>query len=65
MGRPPMPAGTARSAYVTVRLSERERVALKAEAKRRGVSVSELLMRPWRPPDDQPASGRKKHHVTA
>lgn len=48
MGRPPFPKGTARSLHVTVRLTARELRRLRAEARRRGVSVSELLMRPWR-----------------
>ena len=48
MGRPPLPPGTAKTVFVTVRLSEKERKLLKAVAKRTGVSVSQLLMQPWR-----------------
>ena len=48
MGRPPFPKGTARQEIISLRVSEKERVRLKAEAKRQGVSLSELIMRPWR-----------------
>jgi len=51
MGRPPLPKGTARELHVTVRLNAQELRRLKDEAKRRGVSVSELLMKPWREGD--------------
>ena len=51
MGRPPLPKGTARELHVTVRLSAQELRRLKDEAKLRGVSVSELLMKPWREGD--------------
>ena len=48
MGRPPLPKGKARTLHVTVRLNAEELRRLKATAKRRGVSVSELLMESWR-----------------
>ncbi len=48
MGRPPVPENKRRGEIITLRVTARERAQLKAEAKRKGVSVSDLLMRPWR-----------------
>ena len=48
MGRPPLPENKRRGASITLRVTARERARLKAEAKRQGVSVSDVLMRPWR-----------------
>ncbi len=47
-GRPPKVAGEPRDRLLTVRISAREYSRLKAEAKRRKLSVSDLLMKPWR-----------------
>ena len=48
MGRPPLPTNKLRSARVTIRMTERERVQLKADAKRKGVSIAKFLLRLWR-----------------
>ena len=48
MGRPPKPPAEKYSEQVNVRMKRAERARLDAEAKRLGVSLSELLMRPWR-----------------
>jgi len=48
MGRPPKPAGERLGEPITVRVTKAERAALEAEAKRLGVSLSALLMLPWR-----------------
>lgn len=48
MGRPPLPKGTARNTSVTIRLSEQERKIFESEAKRQALSLSELIMLPWR-----------------
>ena len=48
MGRPPKPPDEKRSAQMCVRMTQAERKRLDAEAKRLGITVSDLLMRPWR-----------------
>lgn len=48
MGRPPMPAGTARTELVAVRISANERQRLEAEAKRRGMTMTDVLLQAWR-----------------
>jgi len=48
MGRPPLPAEEKLGEQLNVRATRAERALLEAEAKRLGISVSELLMRPWR-----------------
>ena len=47
-GRPPKPKGTALIEHVTVRITESERKQLKVLAKEAGISVSALLMKPFR-----------------
>lgn len=47
MGRPTI-SGEARDKVLKLRITANERQALKAEAKKRGLSVAELLMLPWR-----------------
>jgi len=48
MGRPPMPEGTQRTVQVKARVTPAEAARLKTEAKKRGCTISDLLMRPWR-----------------
>ena len=48
MGRPPKPPAEKCGEQVNVRMTKRERAQMKAEAKRLGISLSALLMRPWR-----------------
>ena len=48
MGRPPKPSAKKFSEQFCVYLTKAERKRLEAEAKRLGISVSALLMRPWR-----------------
>lgn len=48
MGRPPKPAKQRLSAQWCVRMTQAERKMLEAEAERLGITVSDLLMRPWR-----------------
>ena len=48
MGRPPKPLAEKYSAQVLVHMTRAERKRLEAEAKRLGISLSGLLMRPWR-----------------
>ena len=48
MGRPPKPPGEKQSACIMVRVTPAERKELEAEAKRRGVSLSALLMEAWK-----------------
>ena len=50
MGRPPIPAAERLGEPITVRVTKAERAALEAEAKRLGVSLSALMMLPWREP---------------
>lgn len=47
-GRPPKPTEQALSERVMVRLSRTERAHLKALAKKEGLSLAALIMRPWR-----------------
>jgi hypothetical protein len=48
MGRPPKAPGDKYSAHILVNMRQAERVRLDAEAKKRGLSLSALLMSPWR-----------------
>ena len=48
MGRPPMPAAEKCGERVTIRMTKAERRTLEREAKRLGVSLAALLLRPWR-----------------
>ena len=48
MGRPPLPPEERKSAIVSVRLTKAELARLKALAREQGITVSELIMRPWR-----------------
>ena len=48
MGRPPKPPGQVRNQVVYVAMTKAERKVLEAEAKRRQITVSELLMEPRR-----------------
>lgn len=48
MGRPPLSAKKKRSRGITVRMTPDEHERLQAEARKQGLTVSELLMRPWR-----------------
>ncbi len=50
-GRPPKPRGKKQSEMIGVYVTPVERKRLDAEAKRLGVSLSALLMRPWRKGD--------------
>ena len=47
MGRPPLPPGKARSKVIHLRVTPAEHKAVLADAKRRGLSVRELLMHSW------------------
>ena len=48
MGRPPLPPEERKSVHVSVRLAKAELARLKVLAREHGVTVSELIMRPWR-----------------
>jgi hypothetical protein len=48
MGRPPLPPGLGKSFMLRVRVTEAEIKHLKALAARAGVTVSDILMRPFR-----------------
>jgi len=48
MGRPPKAPAEKYSAQVNIHMRQAERVRLDAEAKKRGLSLSALLMCPWR-----------------
>ena len=48
MGRPPKPATEKCGRLVCAKVTDAEFRALRAEAKRLGISLSALLMRPWR-----------------
>lgn len=48
MGRPRKPRGEKWSETIMVRMKPVERRFLEAEAKKAGISLSSLLMRPWR-----------------
>jgi predicted HicB family RNase H-like nuclease len=47
-GRPPKPPEQTLSERVMVRLSRAERARLEALAKKEGLSLASLIMRPWR-----------------
>jgi hypothetical protein len=47
-GRPPKPPGEKQGHKITIYVTETERAQLETEAKKRGVSLSTLLMSPWR-----------------
>ena len=51
MGRPPTPAKKKRRRFLSLRVTDAELKAVQAEAERQGVSVGELLMKPWRKED--------------
>ncbi|MFH1423309.1 MAG: hypothetical protein ABIH42_11440 [Planctomycetota bacterium] len=48
MGRPPKRPDEKYSGQVLVHMTLRERAKLEKEAKKTGLSLSALLMRPWR-----------------
>ena len=48
MGRPPLPPGTGKTFMLRIRVTEAEIESLKELAAKGGVTVSELLMRPFR-----------------
>ena len=48
MGRPPLPAGMVKSVRLCIRTTPAEYKRLRAEARRQGTTVAELLMLPWR-----------------
>jgi len=48
MGRPPKSASEKQSRQINIRVTQAEWKILEAEAKRRGISISALLMKPWR-----------------
>ena len=52
MGRPPLPADVAKHDRVTIRLTRSERQRLEAEAKRLGLPLADVLMLPWRKPEE-------------
>ena len=48
MGRPPKPPAERRDQVVSVSLTKAERRRIVAAARAAGITVAELLMRPWR-----------------
>ena len=48
MGRPPKAAGEKQSERVVMRVTKAEKQRLKAEARKKGLSISGLLLRSWR-----------------
>jgi len=48
MGRPPLPPGTQKALRLAVRVTPAEAAMLQAEASKHGMTVSDVLMRPWR-----------------
>ena len=48
MGRPPLPAALQRTEQLNVRATKAERKMLEAEAKKQGITISDLLMQVWR-----------------
>ena len=48
MGRPPVPAKRRKSVNLCLRVTPGEQKRLLAEAKRRGCTVTDLLLEPWR-----------------
>ena len=47
-GPKPKPAAEKMSAFVGIKMTQAERRRLEAEAKRLGITLSQLLMKPWR-----------------
>lgn len=47
-GRPPLPASQKKGRFVQVRVTEAQLRQLKSEARRRGCTVADLLLGPWR-----------------
>jgi hypothetical protein len=54
MGRPPKPPAERYSEQANIRMTRAERARLDAEASRLGLTLSQLLMRPWRDPKREP-----------
>ncbi len=48
MGRPPKPPREKWGVKITVYMTDEERAALEREAEQAGLSLSAILMRPWR-----------------
>ena len=48
LGRPPKPKAEKQSEKATVYLTKAEQAHLKALAKKEGLSLASLIMRPWR-----------------
>ena len=48
MGRPPKPPEERHRFRITVNMTEAEHTRLQAEAEHLGLSISGLLMKPWR-----------------
>ena len=48
MGRPPKPPAEKFSEKVTIKMTRAERTWLEAKARKEGLSLSALLMGPWR-----------------
>ena len=53
MGRPPKRPSEKHSEQVNVRMTKKERRQLEIEAERLNISLSALLMRPWRNQDEE------------
>lgn len=47
-GRPPKPPEDVRENYISLRVTKSERALLDKEAARLGVTITDLLLRPWR-----------------
>lgn len=47
-GRPPKAKADRRSITLTIRVTERERGRLRKEARKRKVTITEMLLGPWR-----------------
>jgi len=58
-GRPPIPAAQRRSIALTIRVTAQERARLRTEAERRGITLTELLLLPWRAADEGDKHGRR------
>lgn len=48
MGRPPKPEAERHGRLVCVRVTAAELAALRAAAKERGLSLTDLILEPWR-----------------
>jgi len=48
MGRPPLLPHLKRGMVLSIRITRGERARMEAEADKAGLSLAELLMRPWR-----------------